>query len=61
MYSVPCTCGHIERMHKEYVKGFFICNECWFNINNNNLKVCDRYIPDNLGYIEKLAEQKGLI
>jgi hypothetical protein len=58
MEDIICRCGHIliahEGLHYERCRSFkdvAMARPCY----------CRKYSPDNLLYIEKLAQQKGLV
>lgn len=59
MYPKCLVCGHKKRDHFEssnYLNA--VCFECPPNIIDGDCR--HKYVPDNLGYIEKLAKSKGL-
>jgi hypothetical protein len=66
--NIPCTCGHglVQHFKEKYpslAQPYNETNECYGRDRTSPNLICEclNYVPDNLGYVEKLAKKKGLI
>lgn len=63
--NFPCKCGHPKAMHgyagesigDEWCDGFVIRGDKGFRLRD--ICECERFVPDNLKYLEQRAKQKG--
>jgi len=55
--AIPCICGHSRTSHK----GWGHWKVCMDPLIDFEECECDKYVPDNLSYIEKLAKKKKLV
>lgn len=60
--TFPCTCGHSKKLHGwagESI-GDEWCNGYGARVGHGSLCECERYVPDNLKYLEqKYNQEKG--
>jgi hypothetical protein len=58
--EVPCMCRHSQA---EHFKTMSFCNACFMSSwgAEKDWKLCTKYVPDNLSYIEQEAKRRKLI
>jgi hypothetical protein len=76
MNDIPCMCGHDKEDHPKvgryarYSGGawgdYQVCDSCFRSNRPAGIKQmgtldCEKYVPDNLSYIEWLANKKKLV
>jgi len=63
-FDILCKCGHLEGEHI-YGENHDLCGDCLIveDLDFEGIIAAQEhhFIPDNLGTIEKLAKEKGLI
>ena len=63
--TFPCKCGHIKAMHDsvgppigdEWCNGYSSHGAKGYRLKD--LCQCERFVPDNLKYLEQRAKEKG--
>ena len=64
-FDIPCKCGHLKKEHIEETHIHHAqCEKCFddsFDDSDDIFPWLHPFQSDNLSYIEKLAEQKGLV
>lgn len=60
--NFPCNCGHRKTNHHE-INAPIWDTWCVGRNGSDNFKVCDcnKYIPDNLKYLEQMSKKRGKI
>lgn len=63
MNNFPCKCGHLEIDHPSEDRDYVVCDGCFLSnrvvgVKQLNRIDCEKYIPDNLKYLEQIYESK---